>query len=98
MSMFLAALNSIVPHFRVRGHILFLSQAHPLSRIEIDLRRVAAHKMPGPAALRLRFFPRTLDDPFNAGLSSIGGCSAMRFTHTLGERESPARSTRRPGA
>lgn len=56
MSIFLAALNSVAPHFRVRGDKLLLSQGHPFSRVEIDLREVAAHKMPGPATLRLRQF------------------------------------------
>jgi len=56
MSVFLAALNSVVPHFRVRGHTLLLSQGHPFSRVQIDLRQVAAHKMPSPATLRLRLF------------------------------------------
>jgi len=56
MSIFLAAVDSVVPHFRVRGHTLLLSQGHPFSRIEIDLRGVAAHKVPGLATLRLRLF------------------------------------------
>jgi hypothetical protein len=56
MSIFLTALNSVAPHFRVRGHLLSLSQGHPFHRVEIDLRKVAAHKMPGPATLRLRLF------------------------------------------
>lgn len=54
MSVFLAALNFVAPHFRVRGDTLFLSQGHPFNRIGIDLRTVAAHKMPGPATLQLR--------------------------------------------
>jgi hypothetical protein len=54
VNVFLAALNSVAPHFRVRGHTLFLSHGHPFDRVEIDLREVAAHKMPGPATLRLR--------------------------------------------
>lgn len=56
MNVFLAALHSVVPHFRVRGHLLLLSQGHPFSRVVIDLREVAAHKLPGPATLRLRKF------------------------------------------
>jgi hypothetical protein len=56
MSVFLAALNSIAPHFRVRGHTLSLSQGHPFSRVQIDLRQVAAHKLPELATLRLRLF------------------------------------------
>jgi len=56
MSVFLAALDSVVPHFRVRGTTLLLSQGHPFSRVEIDLRTVAAHKVPGLAILRLRLF------------------------------------------
>jgi len=36
--------------------MLSLSQGHPFRRVEIDLRKVAAHKIPGPAALRLRLF------------------------------------------
>jgi hypothetical protein len=56
MSVFLAALNSVVPHFRVRDHTLSVSQGHPFSRVQIDLREVAAYKLPGPAAIRLRLF------------------------------------------
>ncbi|MBA4148662.1 MAG: hypothetical protein H0X66_11160 [Verrucomicrobia bacterium] len=56
MNVFLAALNSVVPHFRVRGHMLSVSQGHPFSRVHIDLREVAAYKLPGPAAIRLRLF------------------------------------------
>mgnify|MGYP000923939766 CR=1 FL=1 len=41
MSVFLAALHLVVPHYSVRGHTLLLSQGHPFSRVEIDLRRVA---------------------------------------------------------
>lgn len=54
MNVFLAALNSVAPHFTVRGHTLLLSQGHPFSRVEIDLREVAAHKMPARAMLQLR--------------------------------------------
>ena len=58
MSVFLAALNFVVPHFTVRGHSLFLSQGHPFSRVEIDLREVAAHKLPRTETLQLRQFRR----------------------------------------
>lgn len=54
MNIFLAALHFFVPHFRVRGHILLLSQGHPFNRVAIDLHDIGAHKMPGPATLRLR--------------------------------------------
>ncbi len=54
MNLFLVILNALVPHFRVRGHTLWLSQGHPFSRIEIDLRQVAAHKLPDLFTLRLR--------------------------------------------
>ena len=54
MNVFLAILNSVAPHFRVRGHTLLLSQGHPFTRVEIDLRQVAAHKLPGLSTLRLR--------------------------------------------
>jgi hypothetical protein len=54
MSVFLSALNSVAPHFRVRGHTLSISQGHPFNQIQIDLRQVAAHKLPGVAKLRLR--------------------------------------------
>jgi len=56
MSVFLSALNSVAPHFRVRGDTLFISQGHPFSRVEIDLRQVAAHKLPGLATLHVRLF------------------------------------------
>jgi hypothetical protein len=56
MNVFLAALNSVVPHFRVKGDTLLVSQGHPFSRVRIDLREVAAYKLPGPAAIRLRLF------------------------------------------
>lgn len=49
-------MNSVAPHFRVRGDTLFISQGHPFSRIKIDLRQVEAHKMPGLARLHLRLF------------------------------------------
>jgi hypothetical protein len=54
MNPFLAALNTAVPHFRVRGEKLFLSQGHPFTRIELDLRQVAAHKLPSPLFLHVR--------------------------------------------
>ena len=54
MSVFLAALDAVTPHFGVRSYVLWLSQGHPFTRVEIDLRQVAAHKLPGPATLRLR--------------------------------------------
>jgi len=56
MNVFIAALDSVVPHFRVRDGTLSLSQGHPFVRVQIDLREVAAHKLPGPATLRLRLF------------------------------------------
>jgi hypothetical protein len=56
MNVFVSALNAVARHFRVRGHILLISQDHPFSQTEIDLRQVAAHKLPGPATLRLRLF------------------------------------------
>ena len=49
---------TILPHFTVRGHSLFLSQGHPFSRVEIDLREVAAHKLPRTETLQLRQFRR----------------------------------------
>jgi len=54
MNVFQSALNAVVPHFRVRGHTLFIAQGDPFSRVEIDLRRVAAHKQPAAAMLHLR--------------------------------------------
>ena len=54
MSVFLAVLHAVTPHFRVRGHTLLLSQDHPFTRFEIDLRRVAAHKLPSISILQLR--------------------------------------------
>ncbi len=54
VNIFLAVLNRLTSHFRVRGHMLLLSQDHPLDRVEIDLRQIASHKIPGPATLRLR--------------------------------------------
>jgi hypothetical protein len=56
MNPFFAALNSVAPHFTVRDHALVLSHGHPFNRVEIDLRTVAGHRMPGPATLRLRQF------------------------------------------
>src|SRR5437660_4393832 len=54
MNLFLAALNSGVPHFRVRGDTLLLSQGHPFSRTKLDLRQVAAHKLPSQLCLQVR--------------------------------------------
>ena len=54
MNVFLAALNTAVPHFRVRGNRLFLSQGHPFTRTELDLRQVAAHKLPSQLCLQVR--------------------------------------------
>lgn len=54
MSAFLAALDAIVPHFKVKGPMLALAQGHPFHRVEIDLRQVASHKMPNQTTLRLR--------------------------------------------
>ena len=54
MNVFLAFLNTVAPHFSVRGHMLLLSQKHPFDRVEIDLRQVADHKLPGLTTLRLR--------------------------------------------
>ena len=56
MNVFLSALNSVAPHFRLRGHTLFISQGHPFNQVEIDLRQVAAHKLPGVATIHLRLF------------------------------------------
>jgi hypothetical protein len=54
MNVFLAALHRFCSHVEVRGQTLLLSQGHPFTRIAIDLRQVAAHKLPGPETLRLR--------------------------------------------
>ena len=54
MNVFSVALNGVLPHFRVRGDKLLLSQGHPLNRTEIDLRQVAAHKLPSPICLQIR--------------------------------------------
>jgi len=56
MGVFLSALNAVAPHFRVRGWTLFISQGHPFSVVEIDLRQVAAHKVPGAASIYVRLF------------------------------------------
>lgn len=56
MNLFLAALNAAVPHFRVRGDTLLLSQGHPFTRTELDLRQIAAHKLPSPLCLQVRLF------------------------------------------
>jgi hypothetical protein len=56
MNVFQSALNAVAPHFRVRDHTLFIAQGDPFSQIEIDLRQVAAHKLPGLATLHLRLF------------------------------------------
>jgi hypothetical protein len=54
MNLFLAALNTAVPHFQVRGEKLLLSQGHPFTRAELDLRQVAAHKLPSQLCLQVR--------------------------------------------
>lgn len=54
MNVFLAALDATVPHFRVRGETLFLSQGHPFSQVALDLPRVAAHKLVSPLRLHVR--------------------------------------------
>lgn len=54
VNFFWAVLNRLAPHFRVRGHMLLLSQDHPLDRVEIDLRQIASHKIPGLTTIRLR--------------------------------------------
>ncbi|MSU33321.1 MAG: hypothetical protein EXS25_11855 [Pedosphaera sp.] len=90
MNVFLAALNSVAPHFRVRGHTLRLSRGHPLERVEINLRGVAAHKTPGPATAESPPFSRTLGELYDAGLSFVGSVSFACFTHTMGETESSA--------
>jgi hypothetical protein len=56
MNVFQSALNAVAPHYRVRGHSLFIAQGNPFSQIEIDLRQVATHKLPGLATLHLRLF------------------------------------------
>lgn len=56
MNPFVAALNSVLPHFRVRDSTLVLSQGHPLTLFEIDLRRLAAHRMVSVSRLQLRLF------------------------------------------
>lgn len=56
MNVFLSALNSVVPHFRVRDHVLSISQGHPFAFLVIDLHQVAAHKLPGVATLHLPLF------------------------------------------
>ena len=56
MNVFSAALNGVLPHFRVRGDTLLLSQGHPFNRTKIDLRQVAAHKLPSPMCLQIRLF------------------------------------------
>jgi hypothetical protein len=54
MNVFQSALNLVAPHFRVRGYTLFISQGDLFTQVEIDLRRVSAHKLPGVATLHLR--------------------------------------------
>jgi hypothetical protein len=56
MNVFQSALNAVRPHFRVRGHSLFIAQEHLLGQCEIDLRQVAAHKLPQLSTLQLRLF------------------------------------------
>ena len=56
MNVFQSALNSVAPHFRVRGHTLFIAQGDLFTPVEIDLRQVAAHKLPGVTTLHLRLF------------------------------------------
>ena len=56
MNVFQSALHAVAPHVRVCGHSLFIAQGDPFSQIEIDLRQVSAHKLPGMATLRLRLF------------------------------------------
>jgi hypothetical protein len=56
MNAFQSALNAMAPHFRVRAHSLFIAQGDPFSQVVIDLRQVAAHKLPGLATLQLRLF------------------------------------------
>jgi len=56
MNVFSSALNAVAPHFRVRGHRLLISQGHPFSQTEIDLRQVSAHKLPELRTLHLRLF------------------------------------------
>jgi hypothetical protein len=56
MNVFQSALNAVAPHFRVRGHTLFIAQGDLFSQVEIDLSQVAAHKLPGLATLHLRLF------------------------------------------
>ena len=56
MNVFQSALNAVAPHFRVSGPTLFITQGDPYSQIEVDLRQVAAHKLPGLATLHVRLF------------------------------------------
>jgi hypothetical protein len=56
MNVFQSAVNLVAPHFRVRGDTLFIAQGDPFTQVEIDLRQVSAHKLPGLATLHLRLF------------------------------------------
>lgn len=56
MNVFQSALNAVAPHFRVRGHFLFIAQGDMFNQVEIDLRQVAAHKLPELMTLHLRLF------------------------------------------
>ena len=56
MNVFQSALNAVTPHFRVSGHSLFITQGDPFVQTEIDLRQIAAHKLPGLSTLHLRLF------------------------------------------
>lgn len=97
MNVFLAALQSVVPHFRVRGYMLLLSQGHPFSRVAIDLRDVAAHKQPGPLSLRLRMF-RGRWVSFSMKGFRPGDVTALRALLSRWEILNHQRSRRHPDA
>ena len=86
MNLFLVILNAWVPHFLVRGHTLWLSQGHPFSRIEIDLRQVAAHKLPDLFTLRLRLLPGQWTTYSLAGFRTAE-ITALRAVLTRCERQ-----------
>ena len=56
VNVFQSALNSVAPHFRVRGETLFIAQGDPFTQVAIDLRQVSAHKSPGVGTLHVRLF------------------------------------------
>ena len=91
MTVFLVVLNAVAPHFRVRGHKLLLSQGHPFTRVEIDLRRVAAHKLPSISTLRLRLLRGRWESYSLAGFrrSEITALQAL-LTHWERQNHQPS--------